>query len=414
MPENKSDAAHSILPFILIAIAFIVVRIPSLALVDISWSDVNLYRLWAEKLHAGAPPYSGFPYEYPPLTILLWVIPAFVSKLGVSFEVAFRALMALFDVGCLLLVYFISRELFPGQRQKAHSAIGLYLALSAISFQLIYDRLDIAVAFYMLLAVFLALKARWAWAYIAVILGVFTKLTPAILLPLIAIYQFRTQRKLAGIVRDLGATVICGVILLIVTAVIFGDWWSYMLQYHGRRGIQIETLYASIVMIANMLGIKATVGHQYGAFQISSPFTEILAMVSPALVAVSILGIYTAFFMAVKGKREGDYRLNFITASLLTLTAFVIFNKVFSPQFILWLIPFAAIAIICSPNMTWEMSLWILAVVGTTIIFPYQYKELVRLENVPVTILFLRNACLFIIAASGLFALLRSRLNIQK
>jgi uncharacterized membrane protein len=400
---QKSNAQNRITIIVLFA-AFIFLRFPNFALVDHRWSDINLYSMLAKNIISGQTPYIDFTLEYPPLALVFFYIPGMISSIIGNFDLTYRLFMMLFDIGCLLLVGGIVKRLLPGQARMAAFSQIIYLALTAILFQVLYDRFDIAVAFLILLAVYLAIRGNWPWAYIVVILGAFAKLFPALILPLLIIYQVRRGRT-AYAIRDFGISLVTGLALLIISIAFFGDWWGYMLEYHGRRGIQIESLYASIAMLANFAGVEAAIGHEYGAFQISNAFTAFMAKASMIFIGCSVLAVYIIFVLKTRESKNKDSQ--FVWAALIALSSFAIFNKVLSPQFFLWLFPLASIMLATSPRRAPMAILWTAAALATAIIFPYLYRSLVALESFPVTLLVARNACFVATATLGLMALLR-------
>jgi hypothetical protein len=387
---SKKDRAM----LVIVALAFLLLRLLNFTLVDIRWSDINLYTMLAERMAAGQKPYIDFPLEYPPLALPFIVVPGWLSGGGESYANFFRLQMMLFDIGSLILLVASVRRLFPGDNGKILMATVIYLVLTAISFQVLYDRFDMVIAFLVMLAIYLALISRWAWAYIAILAGVFAKLTPAILLPLAAIWQYRSEHKTSPLVRDLGIAVIIGAVSLIVSVLIFGEWWGYMLEYHGGRGIQIESIYSSLILILNFAGIEAAINHQFGAFQVTNVFSNVLAGIAMPLMAAGVLGAYVIFFFKAKVSDPAGGRKLFVECALVTLLGFVIFNKVLSPQFLIWLFPLAAVMATFTRDKITFIALWSLAAVMTTLIFPYLYRQLVLMQALPVTILALRNACL--------------------
>jgi hypothetical protein len=395
--------------------AFLLFRIPNFTLINHGWSDINLYKMLADRIMAGQTPYVDFPLEYPPLALIFFAVPGMVASVIGNFDIPYRLLMMLFDIGCLLLVGAIARQLSLEQDKKGRGmnakrfgmpcfyAQIIYLALTAVSFQVLYDRFDIAVAFLVLLAIYFALAKNWLWAYIVIVLGAFTKLFPAILLPIMVIYQIR-RNKVSSVIRDFGIAVIAGLCLLIVSIALFGDWWGYMLEYHGRRGIQIESLYASIAMLTDFAGIKAVVEHEYGAYQITNAFSGPMTKASMVLMGCSILVVY--IFSARKTRLIGNDNRRFVLASLLALISFALFNKVLSPQFFLWLFPLVSVLAVVSARKFLVIATWGVIAILTTAIFPYSYRSLLSLDSA-VALLIARNALFAIAAVAGFMMLAR-------
>ena len=67
------------------------------------------------------------------------------------------------------------------------------------------------------------------------------------------------------------------------------------------------------------------------------------------------------------------------------LLAFIVTNKVFSPQYMAWLLPFAPLL---RPR---QMMMFLAILVMTVIIFPFTYNQLIALQKLPVILLNLRN-----------------------
>jgi hypothetical protein len=74
-----------------------------------------------------------------------------------------------------------------------------------------------------------------------------------------------------------------------------------------------------------------------------------------------------------------------VTYSVAALLAFIVTNKVFSPQYLIWLLPFA-------PLLRLRQASALLAICALTIVlFPFDYDHLLGMELLPVLLLNLRN-----------------------
>jgi hypothetical protein len=69
-----------------------------------------------------------------------------------------------------------------------------------------------------------------------------------------------------------------------------------------------------------------------------------------------------------------------------TLLAFIATNKVFSPQYLIWLLPFAPLL---RPR---QAGLFLAICAITIVIFPFDYNLLLAMQLLPVLLLNLRNA----------------------
>ncbi|WP_426518922.1 glycosyltransferase 87 family protein [Diaminobutyricibacter sp. McL0618] len=102
-----------------------------------------------------------------------------------------------------------------------------------------------------------------------------------------------------------------------------------------------------------------------------------------------------------------------LLGSLALVTALVAFNKVGSPQYILWIGPVVAVGVMADPPGWRVPSRLLLAIAGlTTLIFPILYMPLVGGDMAAATVLTVRNALLLVLlgwAIAGLIALRKSQ-----
>ena len=117
------------------------------------------------------------------------------------------------------------------------------------------------------------------------------------------------------------------------------------------------------------------------------------------LLAAVLLGV-----IALAGRR-GDIR-HLVLSAFAAVLAFVALGKVLSPQFMIWLAPFAAV---CAAWRLWVPA-WLcsLAFAATLVEFPGRYFDLVAEENGVVLIVALRTLLLVAALIATLAALARS------
>jgi hypothetical protein len=96
-----------------------------------------------------------------------------------------------------------------------------------------------------------------------------------------------------------------------------------------------------------------------------------------------------------------------VVASLAACAGFALFGKVFSPQFVIWVVPLGALA------FAWRMRALAAAValvaVLTQIEFPAHYFEVVAREPLAIGVVALRNLALAVVIALSLRELRASR-----
>lgn len=391
----KSSIINALIP----VVVFVGLRTLNFTLVDPGWSDTHLYKFFADSILAGQQPYKDFQVEYPPLTLVFFLVPGLIARFTGGFLTAYRVEMALFDIGCLLLLAPLAKKVFNASWRRLLLAQILYILLTTVSFQLLYDRFDIAVAFLILLATYFALvKNRWLAAYVVLWLAVLLKLFPILLLPLFLAVHLRTTKVRNTVINIFGSGLLIAMAMALGITLWAGDW-SSVFTYHGQRGIQIESLYATLAMIAHFVGLRARVTHEYGAYQISNSFTPLFSRAAPFIMVLSLVAIYFSFWNAVRKSKEPSVVMIAFSWSITTsLLAFMVFNKVLSPQFLLWLYPLAAIISAGMRRPAFWVTFWLLTAAASTMIFPYHYLELIELRPLAILLLAARNLLLVALA----------------
>ncbi|MDX6513074.1 MAG: hypothetical protein QOE36_2578, partial [Gaiellaceae bacterium] len=86
-----------------------------------------------------------------------------------------------------------------------------------------------------------------------------------------------------------------------------------------------------------------------------------------------------------------------VAAAAAAVAVFVVFDRVLSPQFLVWLLPLVALL---SGRRALAAGAFLLAALGITqAIFPHRYDALVAFEATPIWILVVRDALLLALAA---------------
>ena len=300
------------------------IRLVVLFLFPVYISDVGVYQGdMAKVLEAGMLPYRDFPFEYPPLTFLLLLLPSLAQH---AFHLLGQAGYRLV-LGLLMLPF--DYALFRGILRKTPipSAGFVYICLTAMLPYLLFDRMDLAVAFF-LAAPFLYDKAGFclSWA-----LGGALKLVPALLLPFRALAEDWSWAKRIGFVT-LGFVPI---FLSFALAFALSGEASFV-AYHQKRGVQIESLVGNFMLVSQALGFFPQVDIQ-SAFR-SQQVVGVPGLWETAKVIFWIATAAPYLFLAWLLLRR---KISVLSAAWLQLLGMIAFSYVFSPQYFLWLIPLA-------------------------------------------------------------------------
>ena len=378
---------------------FLVSRFFILVLLEKRISDIPVYKHYADLILDGYTPYVDFSVEYPPLALICIIIPALLAQYIGNYALCFRLEMFLFDLSLFLLLSHVCRHLLRCREEETKGVLSLYVVLTALCYHILYDRFDLVIAFLFLVILFFVATKRFLGGYVLIFVGLFVKFVPLLVLPIALMCELRAQRSWKALCRNVliaGA----GAAALVMTAVaVFGPAVQRCISYHSHRGIHIESLYSSLVLLTTFFGKSATVNHEYGAYHITSSFTPILTIVSPFLLAGVSLVTYMIIWRGVKAFQSYETeRLNsFITLSFLSiLGAFFITSRVFSPQFLLWVFPLVSLVTPRMRNMRTFIILWAAIVLFTTTLFPFDYSALVQLFTRAKLLLLLRNSLVLI------------------
>lgn len=176
-----------------------------------------------------------------------------------------------------------------------------------------------------------------------------------------------------------------------LVALAFIPWWRFLL-FHAGRGLEVESWAANLVWLSHLLAgtdaswvdIKTFIEVQGSAALAVLPFAR-------GLFAVSVLGSFAyAMWLAIRAPLSPS---TLARSALLPLAAFVVFNLVLSPQYLLWLVALvAAWWAFDSPPL---LTLGSLAVAVLLSPFIYPSPTFVSGLDVPTSVLlFARNCAL--------------------
>ncbi|MEY2433595.1 MAG: hypothetical protein QOC92_3320 [Acidimicrobiaceae bacterium] len=298
--------------------------------------DVHLYDYFSwEMRHDGASPYGEvLRMEYPPGAIPIMMVPRYIR--AASYRTEFVVFMVLFDaVGLWGLVRIAKRT---GSWWGAATWFVLVPALGPVS----YARFDLVIAVVMVWAIERALAGRWRSVGVLIGVGAAVKLVPVLLLPLLFFVAPRDKRRvLVG-----GFAAIIGLAILpFITRL--PDLYHSVFDYHTERGVQAESIWGAALIAARRIAdypVEIVASHRaWDAQADASSLLKTLSNVSTLVVVASSIGL------AVR-TGVGDLR----RASLLmfgAMTLMVGVGRVYSPQYLVWVIALGSIAMALAPRL---------------------------------------------------------------
>lgn len=306
--------------------------------------DVTLYARYARQFLATPP---QFPREYPPLTAFLFALPQLITPNAYLIGWSLLALVATWVVVVLT------------DSQSVHGGwLLLYMCVGGLAAVLF--RFDSLVVLLTVIAFVLARQQRWSLAQLCLALAAALKLYPVILMPLIVIQAMNTAPPAVATpnYRAAGRAALWG--LVWGSALLAVTWWlaapqlRAMLGYHTARPLQTEAIAASIAWLT---GPVSTVW-SFGSANLVAPHVAWLPGLLTPLQAVLLIAVYALLWRR---------RVTTAGAWALALLASIATSKVFSTQYILWVLPF----IVLAGERRW---LWLTICVATTAIYPIAFR----------------------------------------
>ncbi len=368
-------------------------------------TEVMRDRFWknAEPLFNGQVP----SMEYPPFALVFIAIPRLFADTAWGYNVAYVAEVFVFMViGLVLMARLADR--FSCDSRKVMLA---YAVLILLMLEFVLDRFDIFAAVLALAAFYLFVTDRTGLACAMVAVGAMTKVYPALFFPVFFLYLLFERRWRDAAVGTLVFVLTAGVIALVAWA-LDPSMITGFLGYHGDRPLQIESVPASVVYLGSVLGLTdvwiqpfGDIG-SFGSDNLRGDFADALAGWMLPLMVLAVLLMYAAY--AYVRNRDGAERLDqrLGIAILLAIMAFMVVNKVFSSQYIIWMLaPAIFIMMVSDSRFSRRLFLSTLVmIILTQINFAYSIGYLgggANIDDLGMTIMLVRNlVAVYIMAIS--------------
>jgi hypothetical protein len=345
-------------------------------------------------------PYTNFPYEYPPLSLLLFMLPPLKGTLA-TYHTWFAVQMIAIDALAAVVTTAAAARIWPGIGRPFAAACTLALAVVAGGAVAI-DRFDGAVALVLAGIVLCLVWDRWAVAGALSGLGFALKLIPIVVLPVVLILAARKR------------TVVWVALLAVAFAVVpfvpfalhdFHGLRSSLFGMQTGRGLHIESVPAAPFLLAQVLhpGVVHIV-FPFASLTVNGPGIAHVAGLAPVFVLALLALVALAAWRSRDVLRTS--RETIPPAVLACLLASLCGNKVLSPQHLLWILPLVALCLAGrerSPRVAGVLLLG--AMVLTQVEYPWMYYQQVDLRTGALLVIVARNLLL-----AGAFVVLWSHL----
>jgi hypothetical protein len=356
-------------------------------------SDVVLYHTYGEALRHGHVPYRDFAFEYPPGALVAFGLPALVGAGLHAYRIAFEVLMGACGVGVIVASAFSLARL----RERALGPTGFIAAGTVALGPIALGHFDLLPAFLLSAGLAALLWDKRLLSAVFLGLAIATKLYALVLVPIAVIWVWRTFGRRSSLVW-LGAVIatIAACFLPFVIAAPGAVFSSVNGQ--ASRPLQVESSGGALLMAAHQL-FSLPIGIVFSHSSANLGGASATAVATASVVAELLLLLFVWHRFA---RMPLDRRLLVRSATAAVLT-FVVLGKVFSPQFLLWLIPL--VPLVGGTLATAGSALLALALVLTRAYFPGRWVEVLRLESLPTWFLVGRDLVLLGLLAAVVAAL---------
>ena len=390
------------------------------------------------------PPEGTTLIEYPPLAL------AFVAAINVGlpssadpqdaarlhdYTTRYRLLAFAVDLLILLALALLAgragalRTASPPWRWSTAWRLAVYGAGGVAIYYILYDRLDIFEGALLLASLLALIRGWWATSLVVLAVAIDFKVYPAVLVPLWLVASLpattladwrrgpaRVARLLARRIMLLGGTALA---LLLPFVVIQGPDSLQFIAFNAQRGLQLESVGASLLMLLQVAGQPLQIVARYGAYEVVGPLAPGLALASIPLTLVVVAVVWWLYARAavrqarqVNGSRTTSEAVDgapdaveplvatmapdlLVLAAVAMLLVVMVMAKVLSPQYFLWLLPLVPLLSGGSRMRAWQVGFVVLLALST-VVFPGLYS------SGPLTLaLLLRNGALLVLTATA-------------
>jgi hypothetical protein len=294
-------------------------------------SDVPVYAGYAANVRRGAVPYRDFPFEYPPAALPPMLLPAYMSW---SYTTSFGVLMGVCGVGCIAAAASGLRTVGAGAERAWAALVAIALAPLVLGgmFDTHFDLWPTLLAIGALAAL---LRERPVVSGALLGLGFAAKLWPAVLVPIAVAYLWRRKGPRSALVH-IAAFATVALACFLPFLIIAPHGVRAMFADQLDRPLQVESLGAAVLMAAQHLGMHPlhTV-NSHGAQALTGRGTGLAADLLTVLEVATVVAIWVVF-----ARRRSPDAEAVLLAAAAAVAALVAFDRVLSPQYLIWLVPF--------------------------------------------------------------------------
>ena len=391
-------------------------------------TDVGYYHQLATRaILQGQTAYEQLLYGYPPLSLPFIYLPIYFSTHYEGYRLGFQIEMFVADLLCLWLLILFMKKRLDLHENRISLAILSYALFGLGVGHIIYDRVDpvVALVFVGCLYFYSEKGDIRVPFYLSIVAGTLYKIVPVFWAPIsilttsfsnITSEKTRAEKKRAEKTRPKfpWVQIVRRTLLLVAPIALF--LWVYdasvngklfeMLSIHSKRGIQVESTWATPYMVGSAMKwiepvrIENKYGGQVLAEGSVSKTVVSLSKVAGFAIQFTFYGWLAWYFYRTKEKRR-MLRVNYQTHFFVLISVllfFLVSQRALSTSYFIWTIP--GLSLWWVMRNSWTAAALLLLLYGLTYIgFSVGYWDFVRMDPRFVLTVAARNVTLVALTA---------------
>ena len=352
-----------------------------------AFSDTEQYREWAM---------AGFSTDVADQSISPWVYPVLaqipIHVAGIAgHDLYLLAWTLIISALNAVAIWFLTRRGMGGRGVAAAWWLLVFLVFMGY---LSFARVEGIAAPIVLIGMLYAAR-RPVVASVLLSIATWIKVWPAaVILSLLIAAKKRVHVFLAGVA--------------VTAVVVLGTWLSGGLSHiadflvnQGSRGMQLEATFSTPWVWLSVLDIadsEIADNTAINSSEVYGPGTELAAhLMQPLLIIAVVVGTALLIRSLRRGADRGEL---FYEGALMMTTVLIVFNKVGSPQFMIWLAPVIVAGLVYDWKR-WRTPATLLMgiAVVTFFIYPLFYTPLIHANPIMAGVLSIRNILLVLLLA---------------
>jgi len=334
------------------------------------FGDARYYESWGGWLAAHLMPYRDFNVEYPPGALPTFVAPVYLRKLFGYHGTYYFWLRVEILVFALLVLAAMTWALarLGASRRRAYGVLGAAGVAPAVLGPIAFFHFDYWPSMFAVAALAALLYRRGVLACALAAAGAAAKVYPVLLLPF-ALFELWQRGRWRAVATGVGAAAAVLAAAVLPFAIVAPHGLTWALNREAVRPLEVESVGAGFFAVAHSLAglhlhIVLSGGGSHG---IAGPAARMVSTALGIAMVAVLAAVYVRYYRSPRAAED------LVVACATVVVTYVVFSKVFSPQYLLWLVPLVLLA---GGRRGMRASVLLFVILGVTQIFePYHYVE---------------------------------------